>query len=214
VGPYGESKIAAEKICQQYRDKGIVITVIRPKSFIGTGRLGIFQILYDWIESGKKIPIIGAGRNRYQLLDVEDLVEAIYLFITAPAQKVNDCFNIGAQDFSTVKEDVGALCDYVGTGAKVMPVPAWILKPLLAIFEKLNLSPLYKWIYATADRDSFVSNNKIKSVLGWLPKYSNKDALIRSYNWYVGHKKELAGTGITHRVAWEQGILSLAKRFL
>jgi dTDP-D-glucose 4,6-dehydratase len=95
-----------------------------------------------------------------------------------------------------------------------MPVPAWILKPLLAIFEKLNLSPLYKWIYATADRDSFVSNNKIKSVLGWLPKYSNKDALIRSYNWYVGHKKELAGTGITHRVAWEQGILSLAKRFL
>ncbi|MFA5337700.1 MAG: NAD(P)-dependent oxidoreductase, partial [Candidatus Omnitrophota bacterium] len=214
VGPYGESKIKAEGICQSYRDKGLAIAIVRPKSFIGTGRLGVFQILYDWVESGKKIPIIGAGWNRYQLLDVEDLVEAIYLLITVSGQETSGCFNLGAEEFRTVKEDVGALCDYAGTGARVMATPAWIVKPLLAMFEKLNLSPLYKWIYATADKDSFVSNDKIKFTLGWLPRYSNKDALIKSYKWYLEHKKELSGAGITHRVAWKQGILALAKIFL
>lgn len=214
VGPYGESKIKAEEICQQYRDKGMVVSIIRPKSFIGTGRLGVFQILYDWIEAGKKIPIIGNGRNLYQLLDVEDLVDAVYLLITSPEQKVNDCFNVGAQKFSTVKEDVGALCDYAATGARVMPTPAWAVKFLLALFDKLHLSPLYKWIYATADKDSFVSSDKIISKLGWTPKYSNKDALIKSYKWYLEHKNEIGNSGVTHRVAWKQGILKLAKRFL
>lgn len=214
VGAYGKSKIEAEKICADYRNKGSCITIVRAKTFIGTGRLGVFQILFDWIESGKKIPIMGSGRNRYQLLDVEDLVEAIYLLITAPTQKINDCFNIGAQEFRTVREDLSALCDYAGTGARVISTPAWAIKPLLALFARLNLSPLYKWIYATADKDSFVSNEKIKSALGWQPKHSNKDALIKSYRWYLEYKDELGNAGITHRAAWRQGVLALAKRFL
>ncbi len=68
--------------------------IIRPKTFIGSGRLGVFQILYDWVENGKKIPVIGNGENHYQLLEVEDLVEAIYLALTLPKEKVDDTFNI------------------------------------------------------------------------------------------------------------------------
>ncbi|MFH1290321.1 MAG: NAD(P)-dependent oxidoreductase, partial [Nanoarchaeota archaeon] len=71
-----------------------------------------------------------------------------------------------------------------------------------------------KWVYGTADRDSFVSIDKIKKQLGWKPKYSNTDALIRSYQWYLDHKSELSGTGVTHRVAWSQGALSLVKKIM
>ena len=46
VGPYGHSKIAAEKLCAQYRKKGLTITTIRPKTFVGTHRLGVFEILF------------------------------------------------------------------------------------------------------------------------------------------------------------------------
>ncbi|MEI8349360.1 MAG: NAD(P)-dependent oxidoreductase [Candidatus Omnitrophota bacterium] len=214
VGPYGSSKIEAELICQEYRQKGMCIPIVRPKSFIGPGRLGVFQILYDWIESGKRIPIIGNGKNRYQLLEVEDLADAIYLLLVAPEEQVNDVFNIGAAEFRTVEEDVGALCNYAHTGSRVMCTPARGVKMLLAIFEKLKISPLYKWIYATADKDSFVCVDKIKTIAGWAPKYSNKEALIKSYQWYLEHKNELHTTGITHRVAWHQGILAFAKRFL
>ena len=61
VGPYGESKVMAEQLVQDFRKEGSVISSIRPKTFIGTGRLGVFQILFDWIQKGARIPIIGNG---------------------------------------------------------------------------------------------------------------------------------------------------------
>ncbi len=216
VGPYGETKIEGEKICREFREKGICVPIIRPKTFIGTGRLGVFQILYDWVDSGKRIPIIGNGENRYQLLEVTDLVEAIVLTITAPCEAANDTFNVGAQKFDKVKVDVGALCEFAGNGARVLPTPAKLVKATLAVFEFFKLSPLYKWIYGTADKDSYVSTQKIEEKLGWQAKYSNQDALIRSHKWYLEHKEELQNikTGVTHRVGWDQGILKLIKKFM
>ncbi len=215
VGPYGESKILGEKVCEEYRGKGLCVPIIRPKTFIGTGRLGVFAILYDWVKSGVKIPVIGSGRNRYQLLEVGDLVEAIWLASSAPADKANDTFNVGAKAFGTVQEDVGALCQYAKSGARVMSTPAGLVKTLLRLFEVMKLSPLYKWVYGTADRDSFVSTEKIERALGWSPRFSNADALIRSYQWYLDHYTEVEhAVGITHRVAWKQGVLKLFKRVL
>jgi len=215
VGPYGESKIQAEQICEQFRAQGLCVPIIRPKTFIGTARLGVFQILYDWVESGCRIPIIGNGKNHYQLLEVEDLCAAIWLCATGPAEKVNDTFNVGAEKYNTVAEDVGALCEYAGSGARVMTTPAWLVKPALAVLEALHLSPLYKWVYGTADTDSYVAVDKIKEALGWKAEYSNAEALIRSYQWYLDHKAEAdSHTGVTHRVAWRQGVLGLFKRIL
>lgn len=217
VGPYGHAKIEAEKICAEFRDKyKMAICVIRPKTFIGTNRLGVFQILYDWVESGVKIPIFGKGNNKYQLLDVRDLVDAIYLGATVATAKANDTFNVGSEKFNTVREDVGALCKAAGSGSRTMGVPAAPLKLALRVFEMMNLSPLYRWVYGTADKDSFVSIDKIKKQLGWKPKFSNADALIDSYKWYLQHKPEDADkeAGVTHRVPWKQGILKLFKKFL
>src|SRR3989338_5391186 len=94
VGPYGKAKILAERVCEDYRQKGMCVPILRPKSFIGPERLGVFAIYYDWIKSGKNIPIVGNGKNRYQLLDVDDLCDAIYLCSTKPKSIVNDAFNI------------------------------------------------------------------------------------------------------------------------
>lgn len=216
VGAYGESKIAGEAICSEFRDQGMCVPVIRPKTFIGTARLGVFQILYDWVDSGKRIPIIGKGENLYQLLEVTDLIEAIYLAGSADPALANDIFNVGAQEYDKVKLDVGALCDFAGNGSRVMPTPAPLVKGALAIFEFMKLSPLYKWVYGTADKDSYVSTRKIEEKLGWKAKNSNQDALISSHSWYLEHKEELshAKSGVTHRVGWDQGILKFFKRWL
>jgi len=159
--------------------------------------------------------MIGRGGNTYQLLDVEDLCQAIYLGLTEPAEKVNDTFNVGSHDLRPVKEYVGELCEYAGTGSKPMGTPAGPVILLLRILEALHLSPLYKWVYGTAHTDSWVSTEKIERELGWEPRFSNGDALIRCYKWYMEHKAELGGaTGVTHRVAWRQGALGLIKKVL
>jgi nucleoside-diphosphate-sugar epimerase len=212
VGPYGEAKVKAEQICLEYRAKGMCVPIIRPKSFVGPERLGVFALLYDWAKDGKNFPMIGSGNNRYQLLDVEDLCEAIYLCATLDRDRVNDTFNIGAKEFTTMREDYQAVLDAAGFGKKIIPFPAAPVIWALRILEALHLSPLYKWVYETAATDSFVSIEKAERVLGFTPKYSNKEALVRNYRWYIEHLSEFEGvSGISHRVPWKQGVLRLAK---
>lgn len=212
VGPYGEAKIAAEEVCVAYRDKGMVVPVIRPKSFIGPERLGVFALLYDWAYTGHNFPVLGDGSNRYQLLDVEDLCAAIYLSATLDGDVANDTFNIGATDFTTFREDYQAVLDYAGHGKKIIGLPAEPAIWTLRFLEMLGISPLYKWVYETANKDSFVSVDKAIEKLGWQAQYSNKDALIRNYRWYVDNLSQFENqSGVSHRVPWKQGALILAK---
>jgi nucleoside-diphosphate-sugar epimerase len=214
VGPYGEAKVKAEEVCLSYRSRGMCVPIIRPKSFIGPERLGIFAMLYDWAKDGKNFPLPGSGKNRYQLLDVEDLCEAIYLCATLDREKVNDTFNIGAKEFTTIKEDFQAVLDAAGFRKRIITFPAAPMTAALVVLEKLKLSPVYKWAYGTVTEDSFVSVDKAEQVLGFRPKFSNKDALVRNYKWYIEHLSDFQNaTGVSHRVPWNQGILKLAKLF-
>ncbi|MCB0062933.1 MAG: NAD-dependent epimerase/dehydratase family protein [Caldilineaceae bacterium] len=214
VGPYGEAKVQAEAICQEFRDKGMCIPIIRPKSFVGPERLGVFALFYDWAKDGKNFPVLGSGNNRYQLLDVEDLCDAIYTCTVGDCAVVNDVFNIGAKEFTTLKEDYQAVLDYAGFGKRMVPLPAAPMIWTLRVLEKMNMSPLYRWVYETVTEDSFVSIEKAERVLGYKPKYSNKDAMIRNYQWYLDHLHEFEGqSGVSHRVPWKQGALAIAKWF-
>ncbi|GJQ27528.1 MAG: epimerase [Phycisphaerae bacterium] len=214
VGPYGEAKVKAEQVCLEFRAKGLCIPIIRPKSFIGPERLGVFALFYDWAKDGRGFPMIGNGKNRYQLLDVEDLCDAIHLCLTLDKQRVNDVFNIGAKEFTTMGEDYQAVLDAAGFGKKIRGFPAAPMIWTLRVLELLRLSPLYKWVYETASKDSFVSIEKAERVLGFKPRYSNKDALVRNYRWYLANLHKFQGaSGVSHRVPWKQGILKLAKAF-
>lgn len=214
VGPYGEAKIKAEEVCFEFRAKGLCVPVIRPKSFVGPERLGVFALFYDWALTGHNFPMIGRGHNRYQLLDVADLCQAIWICITGDPAKVNDTFNIGAREFTTMKEDYQAVLDEAGHGKRILGFPAAPMIWTLRLLELLHLSPLYKWVYETACEDSFVSIEKAVRQIGYNPRYSNKDALVRNYKWYVANLHNFAGqSGVSHRVPWKQGILGLVKFF-
>ncbi len=211
VGTYGDAKIEAEKVCQDFRRMGMRVPIIRPKTFIGPQRLGVFQVLFDWVEDGANVPLVGWGTNKYQLLHVDDLVRAIELLSTLDEDEANDTFNVGATEFETMKADFQALLDEAGSGKRVIGTPAPLTVSVLRVLNALNLSPLYPWVYETAHEDSYVSVQKLCE-LGWEPEYSNKEALIDTYQWYLDNYEATPGTtGKDHRVAWDQGALKLAK---
>ncbi|MCK4330093.1 NAD-dependent epimerase/dehydratase family protein [candidate division WOR-3 bacterium] len=214
VGPYGEAKILAEEACLEYRDKGMCIPILRPKSFVGPERLGVFAIFYEWAKDGRNFPMIGDGNNRYQLLDVEDLCKVIYLCLTLDKNIVNNTYNIGAKEFTTMGEDYQAVLNYAGFGKRMKTFPALPVILTLRFLEFLHLSPLYKWIYDTASKDSFVSVIKAEEKLGFKPKYSNKDALVRNFKWYLENYCTFKDrTGISHRMPWKQNVLKPLKIF-
>ncbi len=214
VGPYGTAKISAEQLCRESRGQGLCVPILRPKSFVGPERLGAFELLYEWAYEGRNFPVLGSGNNLYQLLDVADLCEVILLCLTKDAPEVNETFNVGAKVFGTMRENFQAVLDRAGHGKRVIGLPAGPAIALLKVLEGLHLSPLYEWIYETAGCESFVSIDRMERQLGFTPRYSNRMALIRNYDWYVAHRAEYHGkTGLTHRVPWRKGALRLAKWF-
>jgi len=210
VGWYGESKIEAEQLAGEFGRRGLDVVIIRPKTFIGPERLGVFEILFDWIHEGRRIPILGDGGNLYQLLAVEDLVDAVARSFDAPVG--GEALNVGAGSFGTVRDDLQALIDHVGSDSSLWPVPVRPAELSLRALELARLSPLAEWHYKTAHKDSFVSIEKARGLLGWEPRLSNAETLCATYDWYLAHLAEMRGAGTTHRVPWNQQALGVLKR--
>jgi nucleoside-diphosphate-sugar epimerase len=211
VGHYGRSKIEAEEVALGFGARGLPVVILRPKTFIGPERLGVFEILFDWIHEGRRIYILGDGSNRYQLLGVEDLMEAIVLSASAEGVE-GEALNVGATEFGTVRSDLQALIDHAGSASRLTPVPARPAELALRALELLRLSPLVEWHYRTAHRDSYVDVSKASRLLGWEPRLSNEQTLRETYDWYLANRARLGSGGLTHRVPWNQKALGLLRR--
>lgn len=212
--PYNESKIHAEAVCREYRKKGMCIPVLRPRTFIGPGRLGTFSLLFEWAREGKNFPMVGPGKNRYQFLDVKDLSQAVYLAMTAEESDANRTFNIGAGGFTTMKEDYQAVLNEAGHGKRVVSLPAKPVEWMLGLLYLLKLSPLYKRLYKKLTLDYYVSIEKAQKYLGYKPEYTNKMSLVRNYRWYLDNYDRIGSlVGNNNSVQWNHGIFKLVKRF-
>jgi nucleoside-diphosphate-sugar epimerase len=212
VGPYGRAKILAERVCDGFRARGMTVPVLRPKSFIGPERLGVFSLLFDWAADGKGFPVLGSGGNQYQLLDVRDLCEAVVACLDGAPSTVSDVFNIGAREFATIRADFQAVLDEAGFGRRIVSIPERPARAALRLLEALHLSPVYRWVYDTAGKESVVSIQKAERILGFRPRYSNREALLANFRWYLANRARVTGeTGISHRVQWRQGVLKIAK---
>lgn len=141
VGWYGESKIRAEDLCRAFGARGLETVIVRPKTFVGAERLGVFEILFDWVREGRRIYTLGPGANRYQLLAVEDLADAIVRSFDA-AGAAGEALNVGATEFGTVREDLRALIEHAGSSSRLTPIPVRPAELALGALEALQLSPL------------------------------------------------------------------------
>src|SRR5205085_7798216 len=159
---------------------------------------------------GRRIYILGQGRNRYQLLAVEDLVDAIVRASTVP-EAANEVFHVGAKEFGTVRQDLQALIDHAGSDSRLTPVPVKPAELILRALELARLSPLAEWHYKTAHRDSYVDVAKAQRLLGFSPRLSNQQTLRETYDWYLQNRQHLRSAGLTHRVPWDQRALRLRK---
>ena len=151
VGPYGEAKVEAEEVCLEYRREGMCVPILRPKSFVGPERLGVFALLYDWAKDGHGFPMLGSGPEPLPAPRRRGPVRGDLPGRSRwMGRQVNDTFNIGAKEFTTMREDYQAVLDRAGFGKKIVPLPAAPAIWTLRVLEALKLSPLYKWVYETA----------------------------------------------------------------
>lgn len=208
---YGEAKLAAEKAVERaVSDFGLDVTIIRPRTVLGHGRLGIFQILFDWIEEGRRIPVLGKGDNLYQFVHADDLADACIRAAARPGPAV---YNIGAAEFGTMRETLEALCRHAGTGSTVYSLPMGAAVLAMRLTSALGLSPLAPYHSLMYGRSLYFDLTRAIAELGWHPTRSNEQMICESYDWYIAHKHEnTAAAKSPHRSAVRQGVLDLLRR--
>jgi nucleoside-diphosphate-sugar epimerase len=206
---YGQAKWEAEKLCFEHAQQGLDVSVVRPRTILGPGRLGIFGILFEWIRNGQNVPVLGKGDNRFQFVHVEDLARACMLAGDRAAPAV---FNCGTDRFGTMRELLETVCRHAGTGSRVVQLPRGITLNIMRLTSRLGLSPLAEYHAMMYGQSMWFDISAAQSKLQWQPKYSNEEMILGSYRWYIDHRDTLAahGTASHHRSPLRQGILRVA----
>ena len=207
---YGRAKLAAEELVIQAGREGMPVSSIRPRTIVGTGRLGIFEILFDWIRDSANIYIIGPGTYPFQFVHVDDLCE---VSIQSALQQKPGLFNVGTNEFGTLRDDLGALIGHAGTKSKVKSLPVSLAIGTLTALDKLRLSPLGPWHYLTYHKPFYFDIKPTMDALGWMPKHSNVSILTGAYDWFVSghHEAKSADAKSFHKQSVKQGVLRLLK---
>jgi nucleoside-diphosphate-sugar epimerase len=195
TGPYAEAKIGAEHLCEAARLSGTCVTILRPTTIVGPGRRGVLKVLYDFAFEGRNFPALGSGSTPSQVLDVADACEAIYLCLTMRADLVNDTFNLGPPVFGTTRESFQAVLDRAGHGKRVIAIPQAPASALLNLLGHLRRSSLYPWIHDTAGQATYMSVRRIDGKLGFRPRYSSRDALLRHFELYAQSRGKIHDKG-------------------
>ena len=209
---YGHAKLAAEWACLNASSAGLDVTIVRPRTILGHGRLGIFGILFDWIADGADVFVLGDGANRYQFVHADDLAR---LCIAAASHAGPSIFNAGTDRFGTMRETLQSVCTHAGTGSKVRSLPAGPASFAMRLAARAGLAPFAPYHWIMYSKSMWFDIQHATDALGWTPKYSNDEMFADSYDWYLAHRNSMVGQDDTsqshHRRPARQGALALVK---
>ncbi len=210
---YGRAKLAAEALCRDYAGRGLDVTVIRPRTIMGPGRLGIMQIIFEWVRQGSNLPVLGRGDNLYQFVHADDLAGAC---LKAAAKKGPAVFNVGAADFRSMRETLQGLIDHGGTASRIVSLPRVPATIAMMAAGGLGLMPLGPYHHLMYGRSMYFDLTRVRAELDWEPRHGNVAMFRQSYDWWIQNRdRVLASSGASHhRSPVDQGVLKWVSRAL
>jgi nucleoside-diphosphate-sugar epimerase len=206
---YGKSKLAAEEILSRFTNY-LDVVILRCPTIIDRGRLGLLAILFEFIQDGKTVWVVGEGRNRYQFIYAEDLARAC---LSALRYNDSDIFHVGSANVQPLRSVYQAVIDEAGSSSRVRSLP---LKPTLAAMRfahALRLSPLGPYHYRMIAEDFLFDTTKIHRRMGWQPTLTNEEMLVQAYRYYASRREEISRrTDVSaHSKAAPMGVIRLLK---
>jgi len=166
---YGQSKIEAEKIVLDFRNKGLAVIIIRPPMVYGEDEPHMFKFLLKLLKL-RLLPLINKGENKLHLAYVENVVEAV-LFSLEKKEFLEGSFFVADNEVLKIKDIFTTLSQAIGAKPPLQ-LPRFIEALILhlpGLSKKLNFFL----------KDRVYSLERIKS-LGFKPHHPAKKSLISS----------------------------------
>jgi len=177
---YGASKLACEGLISAYCEGfGFTSYIFRFVSILGERYTHghVYDFLNKLHVNPHKLQVLGDGKQRKSYLYVQDCLDAIFTALERATGKVN-ILNLGQNEYCNVNDSIGWICEHLG------------------------LSPELE--YAGGDRgwigDSpfiFLDCSRVRS-LGWNPRLSIRDSVIRTVDYLQQNRELLARRAKVH----------------
>ncbi|UKK47593.1 NAD-dependent epimerase/dehydratase family protein [Prevotella sp. E9-3] len=162
VGPYGESKIAAEKYIQDHLRDDKQVYILRPCMIHGPGNKGNLNLLYGVVKKGIPWPL-GAFENRRTFTSIENLNFVIEGLLTKDVP--TGIYNMGDDEALSTNELIEEICKSLGKNAHIWKLPKGLMNGVAKIGGALHL-PLDSERLRKLTENYISSNDKIKKALG------------------------------------------------
>ena len=180
VGPYGESKIAAENYIiekfapealkrpfHNFTDEDAVVDgkkvyIMRPCMIHGPGNKGNLNLLYGVVSKGMPWPL-GAFENRRSFTSIENLQEVIKGLLTKDVP--SGIYHMGDDEALSTNELIEVICSALGKKAHIWNIPSGLMNGVAKLGDVLHL-PLNSLRMQKLTENYVVSNAKIKAALG------------------------------------------------
>ena len=162
VGPYGESKIAAEKYIQEHLVDDKQVYILRPCMIHGPGNKGNLNLLYGVVSKGIPWPL-GAFENRRSFTSIGNLQEVIKGLLTKDVP--SGIYHMGDDEALSTNELIEVICSALGQKAHIWNIPRGLMNGFAKMGDVLHL-PLNSLRMQKLTENYVVSNAKIKAALG------------------------------------------------
>ncbi len=173
VGPYGESKIAAEeyilsklrsergelKVAMQ-RDKQVYI--LRPCMIHGPGNKGNLNLLYNVVKKGIPWPL-GDFENKRSFTSIDNLCYVVEGLLTKDV--ASGIYHMGDDEALSTNELIALMCEAMGKEPHIWKMNRKMMEGCAGLGTLLHL-PLNTERLRKLTENYVVSNEKIKSALG------------------------------------------------
>lgn len=172
-GPYGESKIAAERYILDALGagdgRGVLqaaggkqVYILRPCMIHGPGNKGNLNLLYGVVRRGIPWPL-GAFENRRTFTSIDNLCFIVEGLLTRPVP--GGIYHVGDDEPVSTNELIGIICEGLGRKARIWRLDRGLMEGVARLGTFLHL-PLDSGRLAKLTEDYVVSNAKIKRALG------------------------------------------------
>lgn len=189
-GPYGnyhKSKVAAEKIVKDAIEKGVIeASILRPPNVMGSRDFTHMAKISNAMKNGK-FPMIRNGKAKQTWVAAEDLAQAVLLIISQQRKAKGRIYNVKSFEI-TVKD----LYDQIASRLDISKPPKsypYFLAYSVGFFSEIlgklrgKRSTLNRYRVLKFSRDRLFDDSKIRSELGYQPKWSAQETITKTMDW-------------------------------